>query len=410
MPSSSDSPLNRQLLLSLYLPSLLLSVCNGLLIPTLPVFASGLDISYGLVGLILAGESIGMLAADVPAGLALRRLGRKRAMLLGLGIAAFSVLALAFTSSAPAIIMLRLLAGAGAALFNISRHVYMATELSQRTRGRATALFGGTNRLGHLIGPVLGGFIAGSLGLGATFAVYSGLALLTLVLCWLYVERRRGRPVQPVGAPEHGSTQLLKETLASSGRLLIPAGVGQLCAQAIRMGRQVLIPLYAADVLGLPVEAVGLVVGIAAAVDFAFFYVAGIIMDRYGRKWATVPSFLIQALSLFLLPLAGDWPALLTVAIIGGFGNGIGSGTMMTLGLDLAPPGRQGEFLGLWRFIGDVGSTTGPLLVGALAQALGLAPSAIVIGMMGAGGSLLFARWVPETLGRRPVLTAGEET
>lgn len=397
----SDSPLSRSLLLSLYLPSLLLSVCNGLLIPVLPVFASGLEVSYLTVGFILAGESIGMLLADVPAGLAISRLGRKRSMLLGLAVAGFSVLALAFSQDAVQIVLLRLLAGAGAALFNISRHVYMATELSRRLRGRATALFGGTNRLGFLLGPVLGGYIAGSLSLGSTFMVYAGLALLTLLLCWRYVERRGTSRPGPAAVPEHGSSRLLRSSLSSRGRILLPAGIGQLCAQAIRMGRQVLIPLYAADVLGLPVESVGLIVGIASALDFALFYVAGIIMDRYGRKWAIVPSFLIQALSLFLLPLSSDFASLLLVAALGGLGNGIGSGTMLTLGIDLAPEAGQGEFLGLWRLIGDIGSTAGPLLVGGLAQGLGLGPSAVAVALVGAGGSVLFARFVPETLRRQ---------
>lgn len=398
----SEGPLNLSLLLSLYLPSLLLSICNGLLVPTLPIFASGLEVSYTLVGLILAGESLGMLFADVPAGLAIRKLGRKRAMLLGLGITTVSVLALGFTESAVQVILLRLLAGAGAALFNISRHVYMATELSQHSRGRATALFGGTNRLGFLVGPLLGGVIAGSFGLGITFFAYAGLAAATLLLCWLFVERRRTGDALPVRTPEHGSTRLLLTTLQERGKVLVPAGIGQLCAQAIRMGRQVLIPLYAADVLNLPIESVGLVVSLAAAADFALFYIAGIIMDRYGRKWAIVPSFLVQALSLLLLPLAWDFSSLLLIALIGGLGNGIGSGTMLTLGMDLAPKARQSEFLGLWRFIGDVGSTSGPLVVGGLAQALGLSASAVVVAMIGAGGSILFARLVPETLvGRR---------
>lgn len=408
MPAArSDSPISLPLFLSLYLPSLLLSICNGLLIPTLPIFASGLEVPYTLVGLILAGESLGMLFADVPAGLLISRIGRKRAMLLGLAVAGLSVLALSFTDSALQVILLRFAAGAGAALFNISRHVHMATELSMQSRGRATALFGGTNRLGFLIGPLVGGFVAGSFGIGSTFMTYAALAAATLLLCWLFVERgpTRGEAVRE-HAPEHGSGKLLSETLRERGRVLIPAGLGQLCAQTIRMGRQVLIPLYAADVLNLPVESVGLVVSLAAAVDFALFYVAGVIMDRYGRKWATVPSFLIQGLSLLLLPLAAGFGGLLLVAMIGGFGNGIGSGTMMTLGMDLAPPTRQSEFLGLWRFIGDVGSTSGPLVVGGLAQALGLSASAVVLAMVGAGGSLLFARLVPETLRRKRRLTA----
>ena len=402
MPDSrGDSPINLPLLLSLYLPSLLLSVCNGLLIPTLPVFASGLEVSYGLVGLILAGESLGMLFADVPAGLLIARFGRKRSMIIGLAIAAFSVLALAFTTSAVQVVLLRLLAGAGAALFNISRHVYMASELSQQSRGRVTALFGGTNRLGFLVGPLMGGFIAGHFGLGSTFVTYASLAVITLILCVVFVERGRGDAGQvQAKAPEHGNRQVFSEALKAGGRVLIPAGLGQLCTQAIRMGRQVLLPLFAADVLNLPVESVGLVVSLGAVADFALFYVAGMVMDRYGRKWATVPSLIVMSASLLALPLAGSFGSLLLIAIIGGLGNGIGSGTMMTIGLDLAPRDRQSEFLGMWRFIGDVGATAGPLVIGGLAEALGLSASSVVLAAVGGGGAWMFTRLVPETLSR----------
>ncbi len=395
------NPLSRWLLLSLYLPSVLLSLCNGLLVPTLPVFAASLEVSYLLIGLILAGDSIGMLLADVPAGALMRHIGRKRAMIVGLTIAALSVGALAFTDSAALVIGLRILAGAGAALFNISRHVFMAEEIPRAGRGRVMALFGGTNRLGDLAGPLAGGFIAVAFGIGATFLVYAGLALVTVWLCWRFVEGSVRNVPEVSGQVPARPAAALAGTLRSEGRLLITAGIGQLCAQAIRTGRRVLIPRYAADVLGLGVDQVGVGVSVAAALDFLRFYFAGVIMDRWGRKWATVPSFLLQALSLALLPLAQDFRSLVLIAGLGGVGNGIGSGTMMTLGADLAPPGRTGEFLGLWRLVGDVGSATGPLLVGAVAQVLGLGPSAGVVAMLGAGGSMLFAFAVPETLSRK---------
>lgn len=411
---SPSAPSNRSLLLSLYLPSLFLSLCNGLLIPTLPLFASALDISYLLVGLILAGDSIGMLLADVPAGALLRRMGRKRAMLVGLFIAGFSVLGLAFTTSISALIALRVLAGVGAALFNISRHVFMAEEIPRHTRGRATSLFGGTGRLGGFLGPALGGFVAAGYGFGGTFVLYALLAGVTLLLCWLFVERNEGRPAEtPRAAPattaampdasenEHGS-----DANFNRPQLLV-AGAGQLLAQLIRAGRRVLIPLFAANALGLEVEAVGLIVSISAALDFAMFYPAGIIMDRYGRKHAIVPSFLIQALSLALVPFTGGFTSLLFVASLGGFGNGISSGTMVTLGADLAPPGNIARFLGVWRLIGDTGAAAGPLVAGATAQLLGLGPTAWVVALLGAGGALLFAYHMPETLKRRTSGTPG---
>ncbi len=55
------------MLLAIYLPAVLIAICDGLLIPTLPVFAESFGVSIGWVGLVLAAEGIGTLFADVPA-------------------------------------------------------------------------------------------------------------------------------------------------------------------------------------------------------------------------------------------------------------------------------------------------------------------------------------------------------
>ena len=64
------------LILPVYVPTLILAFCRGMLVPILPLYARSFDVSYGLVGLVLAAEGLGTLAADIPAGLLLRRIGR----------------------------------------------------------------------------------------------------------------------------------------------------------------------------------------------------------------------------------------------------------------------------------------------------------------------------------------------
>lgn len=56
------------LFLIFYLPSLLVSITWGLRTPILPLFASEISGGYGLVGLGVAGDDLGMLLTDLPAG------------------------------------------------------------------------------------------------------------------------------------------------------------------------------------------------------------------------------------------------------------------------------------------------------------------------------------------------------
>ncbi|MGH2354418.1 MAG: MFS transporter, partial [Chloroflexota bacterium] len=130
-------------------------------------------------------------------------------------------------------------------------------------------------------------------------------------------------------------------------------------------------------------------------VDMSLFLPAGILMDKLGRKFASVPSFIVLAIGMALVPLSTNYLGLLVATCVMGFGNGIGSGTMMTLGADLAPRRATGEFLGVWRLIGDVGSTGGPLVVGGLADLIGLAFAAFSlsgVGILAATTLLLFVR------------------
>ena len=162
--------------------------------------------------------------------------------------------------------------------------------------------------------------------------------------------------------------------------------------------------MFAADVLGLGVDQIGYIVSISVAIDFSLFVVAGWLMDRYGRKFAIVPCFGIQAIGMALVPFAGGFAGLLFAAALIGIGNGLGAGSMMTLGSDLSPDRSRGEFLGVWRLIGDLGHTGAPLVVGVVADILVLSSAIWFIAGTGLAAASIFLFLVPETLKRKPPL------
>jgi MFS family permease len=392
--------LRGNMLLPVYIPTMVLAFATGMLVPILPLYARSFEVSYALVGLVLASQGIGNLIGDVPAGVLLGRLGEKRAMLAGVLLLGLATTAKGVAQSVPELVVYGFAAGLGNAMWNISRHAYITNATQVHQRGRATATFGGINRIGTFAGPFVGGIIAAGYGLHVPFLVFGIVTLVAFVVSAIFIVEVKSEQVVHRGGMR-GHSRHLFDLVRTHFRVLSTAGIGQLCAQMIRNGRTVIIPLYAADVIGLDVNTIGLVITLAAFIDMAMFYPAGMIMDRYGRKYAMVPSFVIQAIGMALIPFTATFGGLLAASMLVGFGNGIGSGTMLTLGSDLAPKESMGEFLGIWRLIGDTGSSGAPLVMGSVADIVGLSPATWVIAGVGLAASAILAKLVPETLSER---------
>lgn len=176
------------LVVGVYVPTMLLSLAQGLLIAVLPLYAASFGVGYGLVGLATSATSIGTLLMDVPAGAALGRVGMRAAMIAGSGLVTFSTLALIWSTQFPGLVGLRFLAGIGAAAWAISRHAYVAEAIPAAQRGQALSTFGGINRLGLFGGPAIGGVLADAAGINATFALSAGLSGVALALSALLLK------------------------------------------------------------------------------------------------------------------------------------------------------------------------------------------------------------------------------
>jgi MFS family permease len=383
------------LILSIYVPTMLFAFGQGLLVPILPLYAAEYGGSYSLAGFVVAAGWIGTMMGDLPVGMLLRKIGYRNAMIIGGALFGGATVALAFAGSPAELIALRIAAGIGIAFFQISRHTFIAHQIPPETRGRAIAVFGGINRIGHFVGPLIGGFVASFYGLAEAIAVAGVVALFIVVLALLFVRE----PVrEESGSQRHAlDFGVLREVVQHNPRELAAGGVAQIFAQMIRAGRQIVIPLYAAYAIGLDPAQVGQVVSASHFLEMFLFIPAGVIMDRWGRKAAAVPSFAIMGTGMLLVPFTTSFLTLAMAASLIGIGAGIGSGTMMTLGADLAPPGKTGEFLGLWRFIGDSGHAVAPLAIGAVADIIGLYLTAGIVGGIGFLSAGTLGAFVRET-------------
>jgi MFS family permease len=390
------------LALSVYVPTLLFSIGQGAVLPIIPLFALELGASAAAAGFVIGMRGLGLMLFDVPSGVAVSRFGDKGVMVLGTAMVAVVAIGASLSKSAVVLAVLMLVMGGGWAFWQLARLAYVSEVVPAEQRGRALSLVGGVYRLGLFLGPILGGFLGKHYGLGSAFYAQAVMGLAASTLMFLVV--RQGSGAEDLTG--HGIGGRLAATVVAHRSVFLTAGCAVIALQVLRQGRQVFLPLWG-DAIGLDVAQIGLVYGISSFVDAALFYPSGYVMDRWGRKWASVPSLLTLATGLLILPATTEVYGYALVAILTGIGNGFGAGIVQVLGADFTPPAKRGEFLGVWRLIGDVGNAGGPFVVSFVVGIASLGLAAICTGTLGLAGALIMWLLVPETLVRGRPRTSG---
>jgi MFS family permease len=396
MPQAAPEPFRiRSLGMSVYLPTLLFAIGQGAVIPIIPLYAMDLGASVAVAGLIVSLRGFGTMLFDIPAGFLVSRFGERWAMVLGTGVLAAVACGAASTRSPWGLAALVFVMGGAWSVWLLARLTYVSERAPVEVRGRALSLLGGTNRIGNFVGPVLGGLAGSAFGLAAAFYIQAGLVILASVVLFALVEDD-GREIE---VHEEPAFKRFLGVMSEHRRVFATAGIATLAIQILRNARQTVIPLWG-DQIGLGAAEIGLLFGASGAIDVLVFYPVGMVMDRWGRKWAGVPSLVMMAIGLLCIPFTHAFLPLLVVAMIGGFGNGLGSGIVMTLGADFSPAVGRSEFLGVWRLIGDIGTSAGPAIVGLVAGATTLGIASVAAGGFGVAGALLLACGVEEPLRR----------
>ena len=135
-----------------------------------------------------------------------------------------------------------------------------------------------------------------------------------------------------------------------------------------RVTTQSMLPLLANSTLGLSPKEVGMLFTISGASVFAMIFPAGFVIDKVGRKWATVPSTGIPAIAFLLIPFAQNFFQLAVLISFLGIANGLSLGSLATSTFDVVPASARGRLQAVRRTIAETGGIGAPLLGGYLAD------------------------------------------
>lgn len=360
--------------------STLLSAGWAMVIPTIPVLATHFGISAGAAAQSVTAFAVGRFVGMPISGMALDRLGTRGA-LVG-GPLAVSVAALV-AASAPwfgMILVSLLVMGAGDSVWTMGREVAGIDLTRKDQRGRVLSGFHGIHNIGLALGPLIGGVLTEAVSFKAVFIASAACAAVSVPLGLIPDTTRPAQAPQVVSEAVKGwgLAPLLQRLRGLAGlfnqiqpqlrttyAMLVLA---TLTSFMHRSTMQSMLPLYAGSYLGFTPTEVGLLFSISGAFVFAMILPAGFIIDKVGRKWATVPSTGIPALAFLLIPFSDTFIRLAVLVSLVGVANGLSLGSLATSTYDVVPPSARGRLQAARRTVAEIGGACAPLLGGLLAN------------------------------------------
>ena len=401
----------------------ILSVCGalnsfgmGTIGPVLPLFtqqefhanATQVGIAIGLFG-------AGRLFTGVPAGYLAQRYGRKPVLALGAGVNLFGATMVSMSFHFWWLTGWRFVSGLGSNAFSTVITVYLRDESSPETRGRILSTQELSILSGQILGPLLGGYLASGFGLRIPLFAQVILMALSFALILFALPESRWRDVQAdQRAPRRSETPRAQPTVGrpTVGRrgtfwslVLSPAfifvGLFAIMIVANRQGaRFSVMPLFGKAKGFGPVQ-LGWWLSVTHLPQFFSTLTSGYLSDRFGRKTPFIPSVIMMCAGIAVFVWAGQLWQLLLSGVLMGIGEGLGSPAGTVFYADIAPPGMEGITLGIFRSFAGLGTVSGALVFGAIADLAGFSWAMWVDAILFAAAGIGVVLFVRETHRRR---------
>ena len=402
----------------LYLSTLMAGLGWSMVFPIIPRLAGEFDVSVGVAVQIVTFFGLGRIVGPPAAGMVVDRIGSRLALIAGPVLVGLGALGSIYTPWFLVVLAAAFLVGVGESLWAFGREIAGIDLVNQDQRGRVLSGFHGIHGAGLAVGPLLGGVLADSMGLRVVFVAIAIESVAAVALgTFVANSRRQGRVqtttrvhgVQP-GGKKHQSpmvwAQSLKELVwqISPGlrvtylTLVFATFAGFL----FRNGYQSLLPVFADEELGLSSTEIGFLFSFAGIIVLLLTLPAGFIIDKVGRKWATVPSTALPGIAFLLIPFADSFTFMIPLVIMMGVANGLSLGSLATSTYDVVPDAVRGRLQALRRTIADVGAIGAPALGGLLTNLYGPAVPFVVYAPILLLAGLALVLGAKETLVKKP--------
>lgn len=335
----------------------------GVVIPVLPVYVRSFGVGYVEVGAVVSAFALVRLIASPFCGWLINRGGERTILAIGIGIVAVSSGLVGIAETYLQVLILRGIGGVGSAMFTISAMTLLLGTTPPALRGRAMGFYQGGFLIGGMAGPALGGILA-VISLQAPFFFYAGtLAIAGLVGLVLLQPKTLAVPGEATAEP----TPFRR--VARDPRF-IAACLANLAQGWSSFGvRSALVPVLVVEILHRPPVWTGIAFAVAAVAQTIALGPAGKLVDTVGRRPAMVGAFAVGALAMLAMPFTTEiWMLMVVLCVYGAAAAFMGTAPAAAVGD--AAGARGGQPVAVFSAFSDVGAIIGPLVAGALVDAV----------------------------------------
>ena len=413
-------------------PFALFAVGLGAIMPILVLGALSLGSTQAFAAAIVGIMGAVSLMATVPAGILIDRLGDFRAMFVAT-VAAIIVLGsivAAFIWDSPYSLLVYTLAlmvfGPVSDVWSLARQAVVAEVMPPADLAKAMTALGGTQRVGNLVGPMIGAGLMLVFPIWSVF-VFSGLtavaaiAIMALPIAQIpgfddHPHRAEAAPTSPpddhdpsltdgdspaeaadpghgdAAHPRRGKKKDRRPPLDVRWKSVILTGVTIIALAAARAAQPVVVQLWGVEI-GLHKSSISLIIAFGAGLELIVMFLGAYIKDHLGRVATLVACLSIFGTGFVIMVAKPDLAGMVIAAAVMAFGNGLGAGVNMTIGADLSPTVGRPRFLGIWAIFNNGGKLGGPTLLSLIITVTTLRFGVLFPGLLAFLGAVWILIW-----------------
>jgi MFS family permease len=357
----------------------------------LPKYLEALGATAPIIGLFGTAENFFDAIYQYPGGWLADRVGRRRAFLTFVVLAATGYLIYLSSHNWPLVFLGLAFAMAWQSMASPAIFAIIGDSLPRDRRAMGFTVQSILKRVPIVFAPVIGGILIGRLGLlegiRTGLVISIGLAIVTvLLLSQINVELRRSEAINIRGVWQSFDSALK--------RLLISDVIVRMCEGMTG----VLTILYVTNVQGFSAGRFGTLIAIQMVTSILVYIPAGKIADRVGRKPFVILTFICFALFPLAIVLAPSFIFLAGAFVVGGLRE-IGEPARKAMIVDFARDDLRARTVGLYYLIRSL-SITPAAAIGGLLWKLSPGVPFVTATAIGIVATIVFAISVEERFAR----------